>query len=73
MFDGLSQRFTEEVRNLAPEIMKEEVKVISCPERKFSSWIGGSILSSSPQFVSMYVTKAEYEDYGATIIHRKFF
>jgi len=30
--------------------MKEEVKVITPPERKFVVWIGGSILSSISTF-----------------------
>ena len=73
MFNGLSERLTKEIKTLSPESMKEEVKVFAPPERKFLTWIGGSILSSSPLFKSMYITKSEYEDYGSYIVHRKCF
>ena len=62
-----------EIKALAPESMKEEVKVIASPERKFAVWIGGSILSSISTFESMWITKTEYEESGATIVHRKCF
>ena len=73
MIKGLPERFTKEIKYLAPESMKDEVKVIASSERKFAVWIGGSILSSLPIFESMVITKEEYEEYGAAIIHRKCF
>ena len=42
------------------------------PER-LAVWIGGSILSSISTFESMWITKTEYEESGATIVHRKCF
>ena len=47
------------------------IKVIAPPERKYSVWIGGSILSALGTFQSMWITKAEYEDAGPSIVHRK--
>ena len=44
MFDGISDRLSKEITKLAPSSMK--IKVMAPPERKFSVWIGGSILSS---------------------------
>ena len=73
MYNGLPERLTKEIKALAPESMKEEVKVIASPERKFAVWIGGSILSSISTFESMWITKNEYEESGATIVHRKCF
>ena len=73
MYNGLPERLTKEIKALAPESMKEEVKVIASPERKFAVWIGGSILSSISTFESMWITKTEYEESGATIVHRKCF
>ena len=73
MFKGLPERLFKEIKALAPESMKEEVNVIAFPDRKFATWIGGSILSSSSNFESMLITKSEYEEYGATIVHRKCF
>ena len=71
MFEGISERLSKEVVNLAPSSMR--IKVIAPPERKFSVWIGGSILSSLSTFQTMWITKAEYEDTGAAIVHRKCF
>lgn len=47
-FTGLSDRLMKEVTKLAPTTMK--VKVLAPPERKYSVWIGGSILSSLSTF-----------------------
>ena len=73
MFQGLPERLTKEVKDRAPEAMKGLVKVIAVPERKYSVWIGGSILSSISTFDCMWITKDEYEESGATIVHRKCF
>jgi len=48
MFGGIAERLSHEVTNLAPSTMK--IKVVAPPERKFSVWIGGSILSSLSTF-----------------------
>lgn len=48
MFPGIAERLTAEMVKLAPSSMK--IKVLAPPERKFSVWIGGSILSSLSTF-----------------------
>mmetsp|Transcript_8923 Transcript_8923/g.21166 ORF Transcript_8923/g.21166 Transcript_8923/m.21166 type:complete len:375 (-) Transcript_8923:61-1185(-) len=71
MFPGIEQRLESEIKKLAPK--NAEIKVKAPAERKFSVWIGGSILSSLTTFESMWVTQDEYDDAGATIVHRKCF
>lgn len=71
MFPGIADRMQKEISQLAPPTMK--IKIIAPPERKYSVWIGGSILASLSSFDSMWVTKAEYDESGAYIIHRKCF
>jgi actin-related protein len=71
LFAGLPERLTKEVRKLAPPAMSSKVKVIAVPERKYCSWIGGSILSSISTFSSMWITKEEYQDAGPSIVHQK--
>ena len=71
MYPGIGERLTKELTNRAPPSMK--VKVVAPPERKFSVWIGGSILSSLSSFQQMWVSKAEYEEAGPSIVHRKCF
>lgn len=70
MFKGLPERFRNEIMNLCPEDIKEEVKIISSPERKFNAWIGGAILSSMKTL--KWVTNSEYEESGTNIIHDRF-
>ena len=38
------------------------------PERQFSSWVGGSIMSSLDNFQYMWVTKEEFDEKGKTLI-----
>jgi len=71
MFQGLSERMIHELSQLAPPTIK--LKIIAPPERKYSVWIGGSILSALSTFQQMWVTKSEYEESGASIVHRKCF
>jgi actin-related protein len=40
-------------------------------ERAVLPWLGGSILGSLGTFHEMYITKAEYEEWGAAIVNRK--
>ena len=71
MYPGIPERLSKEVTALAPSTMK--IKVVAPAERKFLVWIGGSILSSLSTFQTMWITKAEYQETGATIVHRKCF
>ena len=73
MFNGLPERLSKEIKALVPYSMKEEIKVITPYERKYASWIGGSILSGLSTFESCWITKDEYEEQGASIFHRKCF
>lgn len=71
MYPGIAERMQKEITAQAPSTMK--VKIIAPPERKYSVWIGGSILSSLSTFQSMWITKTEYDESGPSIVHRKCF
>jgi len=71
MFEGIADRMTKELTALAPASMK--IKVVAPPERKYSVWIGGSILASLSTFQQMWISKDEYEESGPGIVHRKCF
>lgn len=47
-----------------------KIKIYAPPERKFSTWIGGSILAGLSTFRKMWVTSKEYAD-DPDIVHRK--
>merc|ERR1712054_583099 len=55
MFPGFPERMEKEISELAPSTMK--VKVFAPPERKYSVWIGGSILASLSTFQSTWISK----------------
>jgi len=71
MFEGISERMEKEVSALAPQSMK--IKIVAPPERKYSVWIGGSILASLSTFQQMWISKQEYDESGPSIVHRKCF
>jgi len=71
MYAGIADRMSKEITALAPASMK--VKIIAPPERKYSVWIGGSILSSLSTFQQMWISKQEYDESGPSIVHRKCF
>jgi len=69
MFKGIDHRLQGAMTALAPNSMT--IKIVAPPERKYSVWIGGSILASLSTFEEMWVTKAEYDESGPSIVHRK--
>jgi len=71
MFTGIDKRLEKELTQLAPASVK--VKIVAPPERKYSVWIGGSILSSLSTFQDMWISKDEYDESGPGIVHRKCF
>ena len=68
MFPGIADRLQKELAALSPSSMK--VKIIAPPERKYSVWIGGSILASLSTFQNLWVSKQEYDESGPGIVHR---
>uniref|UniRef100_A0A8C5A3B5 Beta-actin n=3 Tax=Gadiformes TaxID=8043 RepID=A0A8C5A3B5_GADMO len=71
MYPGIADRMQKEITSLAPSTMK--IKIIAPPERKYSVWIGGSILASLSTFQQMWISKQEYDESGPSIVHRKCF
>ncbi len=69
MFPGFVDRMEKEMTSLAPPTMK--IKTIATPERKYSVWIGGSILSTLSTFQEKWISKQEYDESGPGIVHTK--
>ncbi|KAG0289413.1 actin [Linnemannia gamsii] len=57
MYPGIADRMQKEITTLAPSSMK--VKIVAPPERKYSVWIGGSILASLSTFQQMWISKMD--------------
>ena len=66
MFPGIKERFQTEMLHLT-----RNFKVLAPPERKYSAWIGGSIVGSISCFVTRWMTKEEYDDTGPSLVHRR--
>lgn len=71
MFSGIVERLVKELSILAPSSMK--VRIIAPSDRKYSVWNGGSILASLSTFRQLWISKAEYDEAGPSIVHRKCF
>ncbi|KAI9863871.1 MAG: actin [Trichoglossum hirsutum] len=71
MYPGIADRMQKEVTALAPYSVR--VKIIAPIERKYSAWIGGSIMASLSTFWRMLISKQEYDESGPSIVHRKCF
>jgi actin len=69
LYENLPDRVEMEVDKMCPQ--QGVVKVIATKDRYYSVWTGGSTLSSLSTFESQWITKEEYEENGAEIVHRK--
>lgn len=69
MFKNYEVRLEKELQELVPAGKK--VKISAPEDRKYSVFVGGSILSSLPTFDSMWITREEYGEVGAVIANRK--
>lgn len=67
LFPKVDERLQQELQSMTAS----SVKVVGFPERRYASWIGGSIVASLNTFPCMWVSKNEYDDYGSSVIHRK--
>ncbi len=68
MFPGLKERLHKELTAMVPPGV--EIKIVAPPERRYSVWIGGSILASLKTFSKMWVTRKEYNDAGPKSVYR---
>ncbi|ELU05751.1 hypothetical protein CAPTEDRAFT_156089 [Capitella teleta] len=72
LLNGFTDRLSRDLSTKTPASMK--LKVISSSvssERRFSSWIGGSILASLGSFQQMWISKQEYEEGGKGCVEKK--
>jgi hypothetical protein len=65
---GFGDRLLNEVKKIALKDIK--IKIYAPPERKYSTWIGGSILANLATFKKMWVSAEEYQE-DPDIIHKK--
>jgi actin-related protein len=64
----LTKNFPEKLKNeLSDSKDFGNFNLSFSPERQFSTWVGGSIMSSLDHFHYMWVTKDEYDEKGKTL------
>ena len=68
MYDGIAERLKKEIQTLAPNATR--INVVAPPERKYSVWIGGSILASLSTFQNSWITREAYDEIGPSIVHK---
>lgn len=69
MLPFLSDRLKQTMTKFT--LVNNNVDVIANPERKYASWIGGSILASLSKFESMWISRKEYEERGPSVVQIK--
>jgi len=69
LYSGMAERLQSEITDLASPNIK--AKVLDIPDRKYSVWLGASLLASLSAFGQMSIVRKEYDEYGPSIIHRK--
>mmetsp|Transcript_60327 Transcript_60327/g.99561 ORF Transcript_60327/g.99561 Transcript_60327/m.99561 type:complete len:154 (-) Transcript_60327:36-497(-) len=65
------ERLSEDVMHLLKRFASYKCNVVAPPERKYSAWLGGSILASLSSFDERWITKEEYDETGPSIVNKK--
>merc|ERR1712051_595553 len=69
MYEGLADRLKAEIEAQAPA--GAEIRIIATQDRKYAVWKGASTLASLSSFAASWISKEEYDEHGAGIVHRK--
>ncbi|RNA45101.1 actin [Brachionus plicatilis] len=69
LLPGFTERFQKEMKKIAP--WRTSVKVTLHPKPKYSAWLGGSILTSLPNFENILIHKKDYDEFGSWVIQKK--
>lgn len=60
LFSGFGARVLKELRPLTQN--KSSIRLVAPPERKYTAWIGGSILANLTTFSKMLTTESDWRD-----------
>lgn len=72
LFKNFETRLQQELSKF--DVLGKDMRVIKAKkERQYTAWIGGSILGSLSTFVSMWISREEYNASGPSIVLRKCF
>lgn len=68
---GLPERIQSDLQALFPNPKIRVIANSNSVERKYGGWIGGSVLGSLGTFHQMWISRQEYEEFGAAIIEKR--
>ncbi|PGH11219.1 hypothetical protein AJ80_07224 [Polytolypa hystricis UAMH7299] len=68
---GFNDRLNYELTHMYPSPRVRITAPGNTAERKFGSWIGGSIVASLGTFHQMWISKKEYEEHGPNIVEKR--
>lgn len=71
LIKGIPDRLQFELSKMFPQVRVRINASGMAVERKFGSWIGGSIMSSLGTFHQMWISKKEYDEHGASIVEKR--
>lgn len=71
LLHGFTERLNHELGVLYPGARVRIFAPGNVYERRFASWIGGSILASLGTFHQMWISKKEYDEHGPGIVEKR--
>ncbi|XP_068247191.1 actin-like protein 6B isoform X2 [Palaemon carinicauda] len=72
LLNGYVERLNRDLSSRTPPNMRFKlIAATGSTERRFGSWIGGSILASLGSFQQMWISKQEYDESGKSQVDRK--
>lgn len=71
LIDKLDYRISAELQALYPNPKVRVLANSNTVERKYSAWIGGSVLGSLGTFHQMWISKEEYKEHGSQIVEKR--
>lgn len=72
LLPGFLDRLNMELTRAAPANAKPKIEAPgNIVARKYSSWLGGSILASLGTFHQLWIGREEYQEYGKSVVHRR--
>lgn len=73
LFPNMEQRLSLELSDIIPSMHKCKVLASrNTMERRYSAWIGGSVLTSLGSFQQLWLSHKEYEENGAILASQRF-
>jgi actin-related protein 4 len=71
LIDKLAERIQQDLTAIYPNPKVRVLATSNSVERKYGAWIGGSVLASLGTFHQMWISRQEYEEFGAKVIEKR--